>query len=149
MRVYVASRLSDEGIANVREMYRLLKEAGHEITLDWTVETAEGKGGKELEDYLIDCAERDLDAVRRADALIFIHIENVQMRGAYIEAGAALGLGKPVIVVHASPGTLNMPGSCIFFMPSWVQKAETKEEAIKLLGRYELPRRDCGCYDRS
>lgn len=133
MKVYVASRFSDEGIAAVRRMYELLRKADHEITLDWTVESADGKVGGESRGYLMECAARDLAAVRKSDALIFLNVDDKTMRGAYIEAGVALGLGKPVIVVDAKPGTLDMPGSCIFFMLPQVFKVATQEEAVSVL----------------
>lgn len=114
-------------------MYELLKAHGHEITLDWTVEAADGKTGIDRQNYLALCAARDLNAVRRADVVIFIDVENTTMRGAYIEAGAALGLGKPVIVVGAKPGTLDLPGSCIFFALPEVHKVATDIEAVGIV----------------
>lgn len=137
MKVYVASRFSPEGIKHVREMYELLKEFGHEITHDWTQENVDGLSGGAMRGYLTSAANRDLVAVRECNALIFINIDDVRLRGAYVEFGAALGLGKHVIVVGATPGTLEMPGSCIFFMLPYVYKVQTKEEAVAILGTLE------------
>lgn len=137
MRIYVASRFSDEGVAAVRKMYEVLRAAGHEITHDWTQEAADGKTGEELTKYLSDCAWADVAAVRRADALVFIDIDNTRMRGAYVEFGIALGLGRTCIVFNAKPGTLGMPGSCIFFMPPDVHKVSTHEEVLRILDEKE------------
>lgn len=133
MRVYVASRFSPEGIEKVKDAQAKLIAAGHKIVHDWTKESADGKEGKELAEYLAVIAMTDLTAVRLSEALIFINVDDKTMRGAYVEAGVALGLFKRVIVVDAKPGTLNMPGSCIFFMLPFVIKVATIEEAIEAL----------------
>lgn len=133
MRVYVASRFSPEGIAAVRRMHALLREHGHEVTHDWTREDADGREGDELRAYLGRCAQEDVAGVCAADATILIDKDNQRMRGAYVEFGIALGLRQHLITVGAAPGTLGMPGGCIFFELPQVHNVATPEEAVALL----------------
>lgn len=135
MKVYVASRFDAAGIEATRKMHAALRERGHEVTHDWTNEEEVYKQtpGDRRVWFLTRAAATDVEAVRKADAVIFMHIENVQMRGAYVEFGIGLGLNKKMITVDAKPGTMDIPGSCIFFMLPQVHRVATIEEAIKAL----------------
>lgn len=126
MRVYVAAKFEDK--ERVRALYAKLRAAGHEITHDWTFETEEGMSGERLEHYLRDCAEDDLEGVSTAD--IFLMYPHEQGKGEYVELGAALVFGKPIVTI--GPQT-----SCIFFKIGDVYGVDTDEQAIVFMKRWE------------
>lgn len=74
-----------------------LRAAGHVVTHDWTVCDDSGLAGAALAEYHARCAFEDLEGVRRADAVVVL--PHPDGKGLYCELGAALALGKPIIVV--------------------------------------------------
>ena len=104
MKIYVAAKYCDRDA--VRVVYDDLRKNGHEITCDWTdhnIYTEDAPLEKKSS-----FAADDIDGVRNADAVIALFIEERHQRGALIEIGAALGLGKPVMIVgdHEASSTL-------------------------------------------
>jgi len=89
MKFYVATKW--ENHIEAQMWMDFLSELGHEITHDWT-EHAYGDGHSRGEH-----AELDIKGVQDADAVVLLWYPN--MLGAFIEVGAALGLGKPVYIV--------------------------------------------------
>ncbi len=87
-RIYVAGKFED--VDRVRAVQEVLREAGHTITLDWT---------RDDDGFTAVQAYRDLLAVQKAEILVFVAYEKLQFKGAYVEMGAALILGKPVYVL--------------------------------------------------
>lgn len=92
MKVYVAGKFEDRDI--VRQVYRELKSKGHEITLDWT-DHEHSKTTSEQAKWAVE----DIEGVKRCDVLIAVLISDYRYRGALIEIGAALALGKRVITL--------------------------------------------------
>lgn len=131
MNVYVASKF--ENVKPVQEAYVALKDDGHKVTHDWTGEDASQLDGKELEAYLQGCAERDMQGVLDADALLLINYTGCA--GAYAEFGMALAADKYIVVIdgHHPDKPRN-----IFFHLATVHHAKDLEEARKMLLAYEL-----------
>lgn len=104
MRFYVAAKYCDRDA--VRIVYGDLIDRGHSITCDWTNHDIypEDAPLEKKAEFAID----DIEGVRNADAVIAIFIEERHQRGALIEIGAALALGKPVMIVgeHEASSTL-------------------------------------------
>lgn len=95
LRVYVAG--SGLELPRVRAWMAALREAGVEVTKDWTieVEAAIARGGDAglTEDERARAAHDDLAAVLAAD-LVWMLAPVTQSRGAWVEFGYALGKGK-------------------------------------------------------
>lgn len=83
--IYVAGR----NISRTEEVIRALVAAGHTIADDWTVHYREDDGAAR--------AAREVQAIRTADLLIYLW--EPKGESSCYEAGMAMGLGKPVIVV--------------------------------------------------
>lgn len=126
MRVYVGAKFENK--EEVRRTHKLLREAGMEVSYDWTPHSAEGYVNTALVDKMRKEAEEDFDGVYHADAMIFLHNPNCQ--GGFIELGIALGAGKLVCVVGGRPTQRQFP---IFYFHPCVQMFDTVEAAIAFL----------------
>jgi nucleoside 2-deoxyribosyltransferase len=102
-RFYLSTRKDRSGQAAV--LLEALKANGWECTLDWTDPKDRDPDG------YADTASAEIAAVREADVLV------VLLPGDYkthVEIGAALALGKPVILHAPDRKTLDTPYPCIF-----------------------------------
>lgn len=95
MKIYVASKF--ENVEEVREAFRLLRAAGHEITHDWTVESVGTRTGPELKEFLENCAHADFMGVTDADILLLIN--HPLGKGMWVEMGMALAFRIPILAV--------------------------------------------------
>lgn len=145
MRVYVGAKFENKDA--VREVHRALRDAGHEVSYDWTPHSAQGFVNTALVDKMRHEAEEDFDGVRNADAIIFLHDSNCQ--GGFIEVGIALGSGKLVCVVGGRPDGQRFP---LFYFHPCVQMFDTVEAAINFLtwtnGAFARPTEGTYRYDR-
>jgi hypothetical protein len=128
MLVYVASKFENGKV--VREAFAALQADGHTISHDWTVESAEGMSGEALHAYLQGCAEKDLEGVERADALLLINHANGC--GMYTELGIALASNKFIVVIDGKK-----PPHNIFFNLAHVHHAKDLDDAIKILAAHQ------------
>jgi hypothetical protein len=131
--IYVAAKFEDAKLA--RYVMDVLEAEGYDITHDWTDESVEGLSGTEVSDVLQSAAVADIAGVQNADAVVLVHHE--KLWGACWEAGAALGLDKPVIAIGA-PQTPNR----IFYWHPDVLHVPHLDGALALL-KTLFP--DCGC----
>jgi nucleoside 2-deoxyribosyltransferase len=123
MNVYVAGKWEDR--EKVRHWHKVLRDNGHRITCDWTDHEYPEAGQEHLlQRYAVD----DIVGVTVCDLLIVIFQERYHYRGALVEMGAALALGKRVWVL----GTAEE--SCIFMEHPSVTVILTEYE---LLARIE------------
>lgn len=94
MKIYIASH--DQKAA--RDVAKRLFENGYEITSRWVEKpfkpTEEWSEPERMQE-----ATEDLMEVRLADVLILLAGPDKYPGGKFVEAGYALGLGRPVIVV--------------------------------------------------
>lgn len=92
MKVYVASRASKP---ERPEMWRRLRAEGYPINSSWIDEAGEGESSD-----LGELWARIVKEITEADGLIlYAEYEDFPLKGALVEVGIALGLGKPVVVV--------------------------------------------------
>lgn len=82
-----------------------LKAQGWERTFDWAEQKNVDSGG------YADTALAEIAAVREADVLVVLLPGGY---GTHVEIGAALALGKPVILHAPDRKTLETPYPCIF-----------------------------------
>lgn len=101
MRVYVASKF--ENVDEVHEAQEKLQAQGHIITHDWTHERPGDRTGLELEEYLTDCAIKDMYGVKSADVVLVINC--LGGKGMFVEMGMGIAWEKPIFVVF--PDRLN------------------------------------------
>lgn len=94
LKVYVASRVKHAPLwRNFRDV------AGVQIISTWIDEAGEGETADMSELW-----ERILREVWLCDAVVFyVGVGDVPLKGAYVEAGMALALGKPVFAVIDEP----------------------------------------------
>lgn len=94
MKFYVSAKW--QLIDRVREAHRLIREAGHEITEDWTTRAFERDYGEF--DKSKEFSEREVNTILDSD--IFIHFSDGGGRGKYVDLGIALAgnklQGKPI-----------------------------------------------------
>jgi nucleoside 2-deoxyribosyltransferase len=111
LRVYVASRFKN--YEAVRDFAEHCRAEGFVVTYDWTLTDAFDENGVVIDPKGVPdnpkraryFSELDLRGVRTADALVLLG--QPDMKGAWVETGAALALGIPVIAVEPLP-------ACIF-----------------------------------
>lgn len=104
MKIYVAG--ASKEIDLIERLIAKLKEAGHEITHDWTVDVRrEGGGSPNDSDVRRTCALKDLEAVEACQIFWLVKpAETSTSTGAWVELGWALALhkGKHLIASGAS-----------------------------------------------
>jgi hypothetical protein len=126
--IYVASRASEPARP---AMWRALRDAGWPITSTWIDEAGEGQTADIGELW----ARIDHEVRSSAGLIVYAEADDFPLKGAYIEAGIALGAGLPVAVVM--PGVALEPRSDRP-MGSWVRHplvtiCETLEQARAIL----------------
>ena len=102
-RFYLSTR--KDRIAEAAALLEALKRHGWEQTFDWADQNREGP-----REYA-DIALAELAGVREADVLIVLLPGGY---GTHVEIGAALALGKPVILHAPDHKTLETPYACVF-----------------------------------
>ena len=117
MKVYVAAKFENK--EEVRAVYALLLQAGHEVTVDWTVEPGEEDlGSEDYHKLQEEWAIKDAQGVIDCDVLVMLPHD--RSKGAYAELGMAIALGKKSILVLPEK-----PFNCVFFhhpLVGWVNK---------------------------
>jgi len=115
LKVYVAAKFENK--EEVRAVYALLLQAGHTITVDWTVEPGEGDlGSEDYHKLQEEWAIKDAQGVIDCDVLVMLPHD--RSKGAYAELGMAIALGKKSILVLPEK-----PFNCVFFhhpLVGWV-----------------------------
>ena len=129
MKVYLACSSSDLEIA--RMAMDALREAGHEITFDWTdmFEKAETEGKPVV---LAERATADIQGVVDADVLVFYMTPSMKTVGCFIEIGAALAGPKPVLVCRECSDFDHF-----FYNHPWVYKVSTFGEILSTLNTWD------------
>ncbi len=120
MKFFVSGKVGSDNIA--KSLMKALKDAGHEITFDWTsiehLSPYDKNGAQSREAAISECC-----GVKNADVLVIIaHEKGV---GMYVELGMALGVGIPVRVVTKDESRT------MFFHHPLVKKVNSIEDVIK------------------
>jgi nucleoside 2-deoxyribosyltransferase len=102
-RFYLATR--KDRAAEADAISAILKTHGWERTLTWTSQDGQST------DQHARVAQDELEAVRNADVLIVMLPGGF---GTHVEIGAALALGRPVILHAPDEKTLETPYRCVF-----------------------------------
>lgn len=119
MKIYVAGNYSEDKL-RCRSLMAELKNAGHEITEDWT-------DPKYNNAPHVLCCQVDVEGIRNADCIVFCAIFDRKYRGAFVEMGMALALGKPVYVLG------NAIDTCVFTAHPLVRKFQSFYELIEVV----------------
>ena len=130
MKIYVAGA-SRERNERAKPVIKALREAGIEITYDWTqnVDQYPPDSPAPSDEYLQNCAQEDHDGVVNADQILVLLPEDSHSTGAWAELGIALGSCVPVMV-SGSPQALK---KCIFLHMPRVQKFLSDDDAVEWL----------------
>ncbi|MBS3172357.1 hypothetical protein J4438_02145 [Candidatus Woesearchaeota archaeon] len=127
MKFYIAAKF--ELKEQVREIYGILHNLGHEITLDWTTHLPIKPYGQNQEIAKKYTAE-DIDGIRKADVFILLS-KDATGTGTFVELGSAilsnLNNGKPLVYVIGEDTT-----SMFYFHPS-VKRRKNLNEILKEL----------------
>jgi nucleoside 2-deoxyribosyltransferase len=92
MKFYIASSLKN--FEHVRDLSRLLKNAGWEHTYDWTLYCP----AKETDvETLKSIGEKEYEGIKQSDVVIIL---TPQGRGTHTEFGMAIALNKKVYLCH-------------------------------------------------
>lgn len=113
MKFYVASKVKHA------EFWKMLRRT-IDITSTWIYEAGQGQTADHAE-----LAQRCLDEIAQADALILLCSPGDILKGASIEAGMALALGKPVFCV----GTCETLSKTFTKHPLW-HESESVYDAV-------------------
>ena len=122
MRVYTASKTTHA------HMWKSLRTEGVDVVSTWIDEAGEGQTASYAE-----LSQRCIEEVRKAEILILYCEPGEVLRGALIEAGVALTLGKPVFCT----GFCNSLSRVFTQHPLWHSCPSVPEAiraAIQLLG---------------
>lgn len=126
MKLYVASGLGNAD--NVKTAIALLKQAGHEITYDWTTHGPVFSKGRQA---CTDVARKELSGVEMANAVIVLLPGG---RGTHVEMGVALALNKPCVIVSPDLAANEVgPDFCAFYALPNVYHAESVKGAMQVL----------------
>ena len=117
MKVYVAGKDTSRAVSVMKK----LREAGHTITYDWATDfdNAEDFDAKRTQELASD----ELTGVKAADCLEYLREEDQE--SARYEAGMAMGLGIPVLVVADHE-------SLFFHLPA-VQQVESDDQITDVI----------------
>lgn len=119
MKFFVSGKVGVEG--DVRAAMKALKDAGHEITFDWTTIDHLRPYDKNAEASR-EAALKESRGVEDADVLIILaHDRGV---GMYVELGIAIGSGIPVRVVTG------VESWTMFFHHPLVKKVDSLEQIL-------------------
>lgn len=120
MKFFVSGKVGTEG--NVRAVMKALKDAGHEITFDWT-KIDQLRPYDENAEASREAVLKESSGVKDADVLIILaHDRGV---GMYVELGIAIGSGIPVRVVT------DVESRTMFFHHPLVKKVDSLEQILK------------------
>lgn len=141
-KIYVAGRIED--FERVRRVQALVREAGYEISYDWTQgcqsdgSVSGVKGVTGSTGALADICQKEIDGVRSADAVVLLLPAG---RGAHTELGLALALEKRV-VIHSTDRVILGTGAetSAFYHSPRVAAALHETDIVPIL-RELFPRR--------
>ena len=120
MKFFVSGKVGVE--KDVRAAMKALKDAGHEITFDWT-KIDQLRPYDENAEASREAALKESRGVEDADVLIILaHDRGV---GMYVELGIAIGSGIPVRVVT------DVESRTMFFHHPLVKKVNNLEQILK------------------
>ena len=91
-KIYVASKFENRGL--VASVMKDLREMGHEVMSDWTLDNPDADE-RQLRDY----AQRDVDAVKACNVYLGIFTEDFDYKGSLVELGLAMGAGASCFIV--------------------------------------------------
>lgn len=120
MKFFVSGKVGNEDDA--RKAMEVLREAGHEITFDWTTVEHLRPYDKNLSASR-EAAINETQGVISADVLVVLARESGV--GMYVELGIAIGAGIPVRVVT------NSKNRTMFYHHPLVRRVTSVEEIIK------------------
>jgi len=119
MKFFVSGKVGVEG--DVRAAMKALKDAGHEITFDWTTIDR-------LRPYDKNAAASREAAIKESrgveDADVLIIIAHDQGIGMYVELGIAIGSGIPIRVVTTAESRT------MFFHHPLVKKVDSLDQIL-------------------
>lgn len=96
MKVYVAGA-SSERVERAKVVMAAIREAGLEVTHDWTIGMTGSPDSSLSQEDRAKFAEDDIQGVLDADVIAFLApLKGNQSTGAWVEFGIAIGLDKPV-----------------------------------------------------
>jgi hypothetical protein len=139
MKVYVASSLHN--YVRVRQLQQRFREAGHEITFDWTP-YGEALGlttPTDEEIGLIGLAEEE--GVHNCDLLFMVHPAR---NGSHVEFGIARTAGKPIVCLEE----MSVERKSFYYMPDVIGRGDIRrfsneepamEYALRRLGNQHDP----------
>ncbi len=120
MKFFVSGKVGVE--RDVRAAMKALKDAGHEITFDWT-KIDQLRPYDENAEASREAALKESCGVEDADVLIIL--ANDRGVGMYVELGIAIGSGIPVRVVT------DVESRTMFFHHPLVKKVDSLEQILK------------------
>ncbi len=115
-RFYVAGKWQDR--KNCRKLMDELQGLGHAITYDWTIDEENAEG------YPVLNTINDLRGVQICNAYVGRFVEENHYRGALVELGIALGLGKLIYIIG------HCEDACIFTNHPSVQHFEDEDDFL-------------------
>ena len=118
-KIYIASSLDNGN--RVKELNKILTEAGHSITYDWTTH-----GRVEDHTELVKIAEGEYNGVRDCD--VFLMVLPARL-GSHFEFGAAFALSKRIIILEE----VDIEEMKSFYFLPGIARYETIEDVLSVI----------------
>ncbi|MDP2807530.1 MAG: hypothetical protein Q8O74_05265 [bacterium] len=127
MKFYIAAYVREK--TRVKEIFRVLRKAGHEITVDWTNGRVISIQNRDKDPKQIQgIAVRDMNGARNCDVFIILSTP-VNGRAKYVELGAAISSflekGRPLVYVLGEK-----TDQSVFYYHPAVNRVRSLEEII-------------------
>ncbi len=119
MKVFVSGKFEDREA--IRRLQLVLQHFGYEIAEDWTHHEYSDKG------YPVEYAQADIEGVKNCDVYVGRFVADYNYKGAFVEMGAAIALGKEVCIIgHAAD-------SCIFIHHPCIKQFNNNSEFLSII----------------
>lgn len=137
--IYVAG--ASKELDRARRVMAMLREAGHEITCDWTEPVSKYGSIPRTTGDAVRAIDEDLLGIQDAEVFVFLHpAPGVPTTGAWFELGyAAASLSNHIIIAYENRETRYQTPVCLFTMsPDMAEDKVYDADILRRLSELDL-----------
>ena len=131
MKFFISGSINDS--SNIKAIMKIVEDAGHQVTHDWTTTDAFLGGSQEKLNNLDESrsrAKKDIDGVLNCDVYVLCSDNKKVGKGMYVELGAAIALhetrGYPKLYVIGELNHLSL-----FYLHESVKRRRNIQEVLQ------------------